>query len=315
MSLSFTCLTLCAFALAMKVSISSAADSITTSADGRARNFIAAHEATIRPMEIAVNLAWWRANTTGKDEDFAAKEVAQNQLDTALSDSKRFADLKAIYESQVRDPLIARQISVLYLMYLEKQVPPELLRQITSKSNAIEKAFNIFRAKVRYRQMTDSEVRKVLSESKDSDQRKAVWESSKLVGPAVAADLKAVVLLRNQVARQLGFNNYHVLQLYLNEQNQADVLKLFDELDELTRGPFQAAKAEIDAKLADVYHIPVDRTAALALSRSVLPGSAECIRYESGCRFCRIREGGNRQTVRDVLCRNPPAGRRRAEAE
>jgi peptidyl-dipeptidase A len=43
------------------------------------------------------------------------------------------------------------------------------------------------------------------------------------------------------------------MMLFLNEQNSDDLLKLFDELDELTRAPFRAAKAEIDAKLAARY--------------------------------------------------------------
>src|SRR5262249_45722385 len=56
--------------------------------------------------------------------------------------------------------------------------------------------------------------------------------------------------LRNEAARKLGFKNYHDLQLYLNEQDGKELVQLFDRLDEMTRGPFQAAKAEIDAKLA-----------------------------------------------------------------
>ena len=38
------------------------------------------------------------------------------------------------------------------------------------------------------------------------------------------------------------------MQLYLNEQDGDELIKLFDELDELTREPFQTAKAEIDAQ-------------------------------------------------------------------
>jgi peptidyl-dipeptidase A len=237
-------------------SVSSAAESESANPEARARAFIADHESRVRPLEIAVNRAWWRANTTGKDEDFAAKEEAQNRLDAALSDPQRFAELKSLRDAELADPLVARQIAVLHLMYLEKQVPPELLRQITAKANAIEKAFNVYRAKVGERQMTDSEVRKVLTDSKDSAERKVVWEASKGVGAVVEADLKDIVLLRNKVAEHLGFKNYHVMQLYINEQDQADVLKLFDELDELTREPFQRAKAEIDAKLAANYQIP-----------------------------------------------------------
>jgi peptidyl-dipeptidase A len=261
MSSTFTWLSIsfCAVAVFMVLTSNSvAAQAAATDADSRSRAFIAEHEARVRPLEIAVGTAWWNANTSGKDEDFAAKEEAQNRLDQALADSKRFAELKSLHESKLSDPLVARQITVLYLMYLEKQVPPELLRQITSKSNAIEKAFNVYRAKVGERELTDSEVRKVLSDSKDAAERKSVWQASKGVGPAVEADLKAVVLLRNEVARHLGFKNYHVMQLYINEQNQDEILKLFDELDDLTRGPFLATKAEIDAKLAANYKIPID---------------------------------------------------------
>ena len=240
----------------MLTNVSTAVDSTPANADTRARAFINHHEAEVRPLEIAVNLAWWKANTTGNDEDFAAKEEAQNKLDGALSNPERFAELKALRDSELSDPLMARQIAVLYLMYLEKQVPSKLLQQITAKANEIEKAFNVYRAKVGDRELTDSEVRKVLSDSQDSSERKTVWEASKRVGPVVAADLKDLVRLRNDVARHLGFKNYHVLQLHINEQSQDSVLELFDELDELTRAPFEAAKAEIDAKLAADYHIP-----------------------------------------------------------
>lgn len=225
-----------------------------------ARKFIAEHEAKIRPLEKAAALAWWQANISGKDEDFKAKEEAQNRLDAALADPSKFSELKRIRDALLASPkqedeVLSREIFVLHLQYLEKQLDPELLKKMTAKANAVEKAFNVFRARVGGKEMTDSEVRKILKESKLSDERKAVWEASKAVGAVVEADLKELVKLRNEAARKLGFKNYHVLQLYLNEQSQEKVLQLFDQLYELTRAPFQAAKAEIDSKLAKDYGI------------------------------------------------------------
>jgi len=230
----------------------------TATGDELARKFVQEHEAQVRPLEKALSLAWWQANTTGTDADFAAKVEAQNRFDEALSDRARFARLKAAREAKPRDPLLARQMEVLYLTYLEKQVDPELLKRITAKANAIEKAFNVYRAHVDGKDLSDSEVRKVLKESKDSARRRAVWEASKSVGGAVEADLRELVFLRNEAARKLGFKSYHAMQLELNEQSQQDVLKLFDQLDELTRGPFAAAKADIDIKLAAKLSIGVD---------------------------------------------------------
>ncbi len=218
---------------------------------GAARAFIEEHEHRVRPLERAAALAWWDANVTGRAEDFKAKEDAQNRLDSLLSDHTRFKTLKGIKAAKLSEVPLARQIDVLYLLYMEKQVDPELLKQMTAKANLIEKTFNGYRANVNGREITDSEVRKALKESRDSALRKAVWEGSKGVGPLVEPDLKALVKLRNEAARKLGFADYHKLQLHLNEQLQDQILKLFDELDDLTREPYRKLKLEVDGKLAE----------------------------------------------------------------
>src|ERR1043166_2901892 len=131
-------------------------------ADSEAKAFIQTHEERVKPLEKQANLAWWLANISGKDEDFKKKEEAQNRLDAVLAETEPFAKLKQLKQTPPKDPILAREIEVLYLQYLEKQVDKDLLKQMTAKSNAVEQAFNVFRAKVRGRELTDSEVRKVL---------------------------------------------------------------------------------------------------------------------------------------------------------
>ena len=220
--------------------------------------FIEQHERTIRPLDYQVGLTWWTANVSGRDADFKAKEDAQNGLDAALSDPARFQQLKAIKAATIPDPLLKRQIDVLYLIYLEKQVDPALLKQITAKANLIEKTFNGYRADVRAKKLTDSDVRKILKQSRDASERKAVWEASKGVGLLVEGDLKALVKLRNAAAQKLGFADFQKLQLFLNEQTQEQILTLFDELDALTREPFRKLKLEVDAKVAAQSGVVVD---------------------------------------------------------
>src|SRR5687767_14560058 len=162
-----------------------------------AKKFIAEHEARMKPLDVAAGKAWWTANITGKDEDFAKKEEAQNKIDAALSDPKPFAVLKGIKAAadggKIKDAQIARQVELLYLMYLEKQVPPDLLKKITAKANSVEQAFNVYRAKVDGQEVPDSKVRSTLKESVDSALRQKVWEASKGVGGVVEADLKELV--------------------------------------------------------------------------------------------------------------------------
>ena len=214
----------------------------------------------IRPLEVAANKAWWDANVTGKPEAFEKKEAAENKVDQALSNADTFKKLKALHtaKNKIDNEITARTIDVLYLQYLAKQVDPKLLAKITAKANAVEQKFNVYRAKVGGKELTDSEVRSILKTSKVSKLRQEAWESSKGVGQDVEADLKELVKLRNQMATELGFKNYHVLMLYLNEQDGPALMQLFDELDTLTREPFMAAKKEIDSRLATMYNVGVD---------------------------------------------------------
>ncbi|HVC92442.1 MAG TPA: M2 family metallopeptidase [Pirellulales bacterium] len=243
------------FAMAISASFHSAG---AADADKLAKQLVAEYERDFRPLEIEAGRRWWDANVTGSDEAYRLKQEAENQLDQALADRDRFARLKQCNAAKLADPLLARQIRLIYLQAVPKQVEPELLKQMVARANGIEKQFNVFRAKVNGEELADSAVKKVLKQSLDSDERRSVWEASKEVGRLVEQDLLTLVGMRNQAARQLGFADYHAMQLELNEQSQEQVLSLFDELDELTREPFRAAKREIDAKLAENCGVSVD---------------------------------------------------------
>jgi peptidyl-dipeptidase A len=52
------------------------------------------------------------------------------------------------------------------------------------------------------------------------------------------------------------------MQLFLNEQKASDLIKIFDQLDDLTREPFQQIKDEIDSNLALNYKIKKDQLQA-----------------------------------------------------
>src|SRR3954471_10256456 len=101
--------------LAMVLSTATAALSQDTSAAGK--QFVQEHEKNVQPLEIEIGRAWWKANVSGKDEDFAAKEEAENKLNDALADKQQFARLKKIHEGKISDALLKREIDVLYLQY------------------------------------------------------------------------------------------------------------------------------------------------------------------------------------------------------
>jgi peptidyl-dipeptidase A len=229
----------------------------------KAQDFLDAFTKKIRPLDIAANRAWWDAMITGKKDAFKQKEDAQNQIDAFLSDKAQFAEVKALKESgQIDDAVLKRAIDIVYLGCLEKQLDAALLKEMTSLGNEIEQKFTTFRAAIydetgKKKELDDNEVRKILKNSTLSERRKEVWEAAKELGKEVEPGLKKLVKVRNEAAKKLGFANFHAMQLFLNEQNGDDLLKLFDQLDKLTREPFIKAKAEIDVELAKACGVKV----------------------------------------------------------
>ena len=232
--------------------------------DKAAKSFLDKHELAMRPLEIAANLAWWNANTTGSSSDFDKKEKAQNKIDEALANANLFQEIKSLKDNKAKitDPILSRSVDVLFLIYLEKQVPLDLLKRSSALSNKVEQSFNSFRPVIQGKDSTENDVRGILKNSLDSNLRQEAWEAGKKVGIILENDLKELVATRNQIARHLKFSNYHEMQLFLNEQKASDLIKIFDQLDDLTREPFQQIKDEIDSKLALNYKIKKDQLQA-----------------------------------------------------
>ncbi len=219
-------------------------------ADTDAAAFLAEVTAQLEPLRLEEAMSWWQASVTGTDGDFARSRAAEDALNAYLSDPQRFARVNALRGQAVADPLVSRQLEVLYLQMLGKQVPPDLLAEITAVEKELEQAFNTYRGEINAAPASQNEIQKILTTSTDSAQLQAAWEAQKGVGALVAPKLKELVGLRNRVAQSLGFRDYYALRIAESEQDEEALLALFDQLDALTREPFLRHKAEVDRRLA-----------------------------------------------------------------
>ena len=225
--------------------------------ENRMRDFISAYEAKIIPLFREANLANWEANVNGTDEAWARNEKASIAYISFYTDKEAFAELKELRESQlVKEPLLARQLELIYNMYLQGQIDTSLISQQVKMETEINKKYGNFRATVNGKQLSDNEVESILRSSTNSTELQAAWEGHKMIGPVVADEVIKLVKHRNKIAQQLGFSNYHQMSLELSGQKPEDVTKIFDELDSLTRGNFAQLKGEIDTYFSKRYNIP-----------------------------------------------------------
>ena len=216
------------------------------------KNFIQEKVAQLSKLEARVNLADWEAATSGTKEAYKKLEEAKNQYVKFLSNKEDFHFLKKWMErkSEIKDPLLRRQLEVLYNYYLLNQGEPELMERINSLETEIVRKFSTYRAKIDGKEYSANDIDEILKNSTDEALRRKAWEAQKAVGRVIEAQLKELVKLRNELARSLGFKNFYEMKLRATEMDPVELFKILDKVAEITEEPFAKLKERIDREIA-----------------------------------------------------------------
>ena len=219
-------------------------------------DFIRKHDSVLIPLYKQATLASWDAAITGKPEDFKKSEDLNLQLTALYANKESLKKLEEIKVSgMITDSLLNRQLDVLYRSFLMAKADTAKLNAMVRMGTAIEQKYGNFRTEVKGKTLSDNDVEEILHSSKDVKYQQEVWEAQKKIGPVVADDVKKLVKLRNEVAKELGFRNYHEMSLTLSDQDPREVSDLFDELDSLTSKAFAQVKGEIDDYFVKYYNL------------------------------------------------------------
>ncbi len=220
------------------------------------KEFVEKHEAAVKPIYKEMCDAYFIASISGEEADYNKSAELELEYTTIYTNKDDFEFLKKVKESgQIKDEILLRELDVLYNSYLSNQADPKMLEEMINMSTEIDRQFSLFRAVVKGDTLTDNDIEEILSTSKNSAQVEEAWTEVKKLGPVVSDDIVTLVKKRNELAVSLGFNNFHEMSLKLSDQDPEEISKLFDELDELTRGSFEELKGEIDTYLAKKFNI------------------------------------------------------------
>lgn len=221
--------------------------------------FIEKHLKIIEPKLKAMNLADWNANATGEKKFYDERASLELEINTIRSNKAEFEYLKDLKtRGVIKDSLLARQLILLYNQYAKNQIDMSLMKQIVELQAKIANIFNNFRGKINGKEVSDNEIADILRKENNSTKRRLAWEASKQVGKAVAPMVIELVKLRNQAAKQLGYENYYVMSLQTDEQSVDEVIEIFDKLKQLTDEPFKKMKNELDVSLAKRFKIKLN---------------------------------------------------------
>ena len=218
--------------------------------------FIRKFDSVYIPLYKANTLASWDAAISGKPEDFKKSEELQMKLVKLFADKGSLKKLDSIKVSgMITDSLLLRQLDILYRAFMMAKADTAKLNATVRMQSGIEQKYGNFRAIVKGKKMNDNEVENILRNSKDVNAQKEAWIAQKKIGPVVAADIIALVKKRNEIAKDLGFKNYHEMSLTLGEQDPKVISELFDQLNSLTKSAFAEVKNDIDNYFVTYYNL------------------------------------------------------------
>src|ERR1041384_3538076 len=131
--------------------------------------FIQATTQQVKPLYKAYTLAEWETATTGTPEANQRNREAQAAYMRFWADAERYTTAKRFYESgEVKDPLVARQIKLLYLATTQNRQDEATIEKLTRLEAEVREQYYNFRAEVGGKKLSDNELEEILSKSRNS---------------------------------------------------------------------------------------------------------------------------------------------------
>jgi peptidyl-dipeptidase A len=216
--------------------------------------FIQKHEQTIEPLYKDYSLKIWELSTAASDEREKALIEAKERYLRVYNSKEEFQELRAWRNREAELPDIeARQLRLIYDLYVPNQIDPAILSDIVRRETEIETDFNTFRASFENGHASDNQLRDILKSERNVERRRAAWQATKEVGQVMAPKLLELVTIRNQEANKLGYSDYYSMMFELQELDEAWVFSLFDRLDDMSKPAFVQMKTDLDARLKNAY--------------------------------------------------------------
>jgi peptidyl-dipeptidase A len=222
------------------------------------QEFIGTHTAVIEKLNREAALAEWELQTTSSPEAMERSEQLNKQIARIYADAGDYAFLQSLDIADIQDPMLARQLELLRLEFEGGQMSEEAIEEIVSLEVAIADQFNAYRpsdprSSEKDAFLSDNAIDDVLASSTDCGHRKEVWLASREIGCETAGRVVELVKLRNREAQRLGYSNYYVMALALQEQNCDQLFELLGQLETECADAWNNCLTKLQSQLRQRY--------------------------------------------------------------
>jgi len=227
-----------------------------------AAGFLAEYESAFQELYYESSLASWAMNTRIVDGDtsnaarYQQAREAQAAFEGSVENIERIRDLL-----ERRDQLRPLQTAQLAAMaYRAAQYPgtvPGLVSERIAAEAAQVEALYGFEFTLDGTPITPNEIDERLREEENLGRRRAVWEASKEVGPALKDGIVRLRDLRNQTVQALGYPDYFTYQVSEYGMRTEEMLELNDTFIQQLRPLYRELHTWVRYEVAKRYGEPV----------------------------------------------------------
>jgi len=230
-----------------------------SSAQERADQFLALVNSSYQALYRVNSEAKWKAVTDVTPAHDAASETAGKAYAAFNGNPAVIREAQELLKRSAElEPLTVRELKQLLLNAGEGPMTNPFLvgRRIESETRQAS-LLNSFQFKLEGKPITVNEIDNLLSSSNDLTKRKAVWEASKEIGPALSVNLMILQNLRNGVAGELNYPNYFSLEVAAYGMTTDEMVKMNEQFMNDLRPLYLQLHTWAKYKLAEKYHQPV----------------------------------------------------------
>ncbi|HEY7876132.1 MAG TPA: M2 family metallopeptidase, partial [Actinomycetota bacterium] len=207
-------------------------------------------EERLQELETEFHRAYWDSQVDASEANERRRAELELEVRRFKGDPERLAAINAALDEQLYDPVLRRQLEVLRLSLTGNQMDEEQRARMVELSSSVEGDFAAFRPEVDGRRVNDNDILDILRDSDDDGRRREAWCASKEIGSHVAERVREIVRVRNQAAHDLGYGDYYLMSLDLQELDAEWLFEILGELESLTDEPFKRWKADLDERLS-----------------------------------------------------------------
>jgi peptidyl-dipeptidase A len=227
----------------------------------RADRFLALANTGYQAVYRVNSEAQWNAVTDVTPEHDAAAEATGKAYAAFNGNAAIINESRELLTHQKElNEITVRQLKQLLLNAAEGPMTnPELVvRRVTAETKQAS-LMNGFEFKFNGQKITANEIDNKLEKSTDLAERKAVWEVSKEIGPALKPNLVTLRDLRNGVAKEMKYPDYFSLQVAAYGMTTDEMLKMLDDWMATLRPLYLQLHTWAKYKLAEKFHQPVPK--------------------------------------------------------